>query len=185
MSIYRLSYSVLNPFSQGNTQQALDNYLKVENPSPEMIKGKEMHTKWEKEILELDRIPMDFGKYDYQGLLSEQKYSEMLPFSTEDETAIFSGVIDCIVPDIGLIIDFKYTTSSSADWLSSYQLGCYYYLLHKHMPLKLGSIFAYNRNTGDADTSYRLLTDKYLSETENWILSNSREFISWYKNNHE
>lgn len=174
----RVSYSVLSKIAMGNPQDAIDAYLKRVEPTQMMIDGSLAHKRWEEEINTTGRIPLDFDRLNLDKLRTETKLESNYT-KLGDYNIILSGIIDVIAYERGLLIDFKYSTSSPTVWLDTYQLGVYKVLVDKETDyiITMGSIFCFDYQKQKPSSSYVFFTNQYIIDTKKWILDNTKKFI--------
>lgn len=130
MITVKLSYSILNAYSEGRWEEAISMYLGKQLPeNPYMELGKLMHEKWADEILETKRMPAELGGQKLKKPIVEQKYQKIIPMG-EKYQILIRGVIDLECTEkIGIVVqDHKCGVGKSVSYVDKLQLD-YYKLL--------------------------------------------------------
>ena len=119
MELFRVSFSILEPWSKGDYDTALQRYYHKEvQPTEAMIEGKILHKKWEQEINTTGKLPKVFGDMVLDHPETELKITMII-----DKWIQFVGVIDCI--EGHTIYDWKTGRSGVQRYASSWQPRCY------------------------------------------------------------
>lgn len=176
----RLSYSIIDPWSKGNYDEALKRYWRLEEtPTQAMIEGKQLHQNWQDEVEKTKRLPKVFGGAELVNPKTELKIEAML-----EPWLQFVGVIDLM--DGTKIYDYKSGNTPVSSYSSSYQIPCYQVLLDSQgLKTTEGYFFHYNQHTGLVEKSKRYLTDKTLEYGKDWILTWASEIYSSLKESGE
>lgn len=148
MKTIKLSYSILNSWSQGKFEDAVGMYLGKGLPTtPAMELGKLKHKIWANYIQENKRLPDELGSKELNNPIVEQKYEKLIPFSDEYQILI-RGIID--LEDDNTLTDHKCGLSTPSQYLDTLQLD-YYKLLRPEA--KTGQYICHNPYKCDASCS--------------------------------
>lgn len=170
--MFRASYSILNAWSSGNWQRAIEMYFKLPyEPTPQMIMGSEFHKEWENEINTNKTMPKVFGGMALKDPQTELKIVKQLTDWLE-----LVGVIDCY--DDGTIYDWK--TGKSKQNADGFQLKVYQILLPK---AKRGEVHHYDQYKKEVNVSMVHLTEKTLEEAIEWVMTFSSEMHHYLEKN--
>jgi hypothetical protein len=128
MWLFQASYSVLSQWSQGNYDDAIKSYFKLERKdTPALLQGREWHEKFEKEATTNKQIPLIF-RIDKDG--NEKDCGKLLNPVTEQFLSAkladwleLRGKIDLYDGD--LVIDWKTGANDPDNRMSRIQIGCY------------------------------------------------------------
>jgi hypothetical protein len=130
MKTIKLSYSILNAWAKGNSEEAVSMYIGKDLPdNPYLTLGKMFHEKWEKYILETSKMPEELGGQHIDNPLVEVKYQKYISLGDEYQI-LLRGVIDleCIENGDIILQDHKCGTGNASSYVDSMQLD-YYKLL--------------------------------------------------------
>lgn len=173
MKIFRCSFSILDPWSKGDYDEALKRYWRVEiQPTQSMIEGKQLHQKWQDEVEKTKKLPKIFGGEKLLSPKTELKLESML-----EPWLQFVGVIDLM--DDTKIWDYKSGKTSISNYASSHQIPCYQVLLDS-LGIKVdeGYYLHYNQHNKTIEKSKRYLTNKTLENGKEFIITFASEMYS-------
>lgn len=168
--IYRFSFSVLYPWSNGQYEEALNRYLKIgEIETPQMREGKLLHEQWRTETEKTGKLPTVFGDVELQNPECEVKMECMI-----DEWIQFVGVIDLL--EKHRITDYKTGNSNSLSYISTPQLRCYQLLCveNGYVPTE-AYIRHWNQYTKTVTNSKMYLSQYTLENARDWIITYASE----------
>lgn len=147
MKTIKLSYSILNAWSEGRFEDAIAMYLGKQLPSvPWLELGKLKHEYWALYVLRTKELPPELGGGPIINPIVEQKYQKLLPFS-DDMQILLRGSLD-LESDNGLrITDYKCGLSVPSSYVDKFQLD-YYKVLRPRA--KIGEYICHNPYKCDA-----------------------------------
>lgn len=181
--IFRASYSVLALWSQGQRDEAVRAYFKLDRfETPAMRDGKRMHKEWEGETKRTGCSPLVFGGEKLpQGFQCERKL-EALIFDWME----LVGVIDRLDPQAEghVVTDYKTGKTSSADYVKSYQGPVYHLLCHLHdIPVNRVEFRHFDQYKGVTDTSILYTTSQTLKDGLDWVATHGSEMHDFLNEN--
>lgn len=150
MKKLRLSYSLLEAWKRGETDQAISTYFRVSGePTPQMIEGKEIHEQIAEHINKFNTLP-DF--------LIEQELK--IP-STEMEVTVpynelfdLKAVYDCY--DSPTLYEWKTGVQPSITWTRTHQLP-FYFLVGELGKLKIDRAILVRYNQYDKSRDFAIV----------------------------
>lgn len=174
MNKFRASYTVLNTWSSGNWQRALEQYFRLGDfVTPAMADGRKYHKKWAKYIDENKKLPVEFGGKKLSNPVTEQK-----KIVTIHEWLDLSFIIDCY--DGHTLYEFKTGKSSSESYASSMQIPVYALgATYDEIFVKDAEIHHFDQYKKTHDMSMIWITDKMLKDAYNWIVTFSGEMQNY------
>jgi hypothetical protein len=166
MKKIRASYSFLNEWSRGNTQQALLNYFHVPTPTPRnYINGKAWDTYATEYVKKHARLPLEWGEVKLVKPVPQVKH-------LVDYNAIgtITGVFDIYEPR-GVITELKSGHSLSARQYARTMQIPLYFLICEIAGIKadIAQIIRYNPRTDSSDTALVYPSDKMLLKARNYL----------------
>lgn len=180
MKKFRTSYSLLNAWSKGDYQNAIEMYLKKPREINKWMKeGLRYHQEWEEYILKNKKLPKELDKKETK--LISPKCELKLEMSINDKME-FVGVIDCL--DGQTAYEFKTGSSSSADYANRLQLDCYSVLLEKNnYIIEKGIYIHYDQYIQKTDKSIVYLTDVRRKRAMDWIKKHTSNMYKYFIDN--
>jgi hypothetical protein len=148
MNKLRLSYTFLNLWSMGRTDDALDMYFKRRVlDTPQIEAGRKFHKDLESKILTDKCVKLGNTNISFSAPQVEVKYNVTL-----DDRFTLTGVIDCI--DGTTIYEWKTGVQTSEDYARGYQLGTYFLLMElSSQTVNSGIIGHFNQYEKQCDIS--------------------------------
>lgn len=144
MKTVKLSYSILNAWSENRYEDAVAMYLGKDLPeNPYLELGKIKHEIWEKYTLRTGELHPELGGGKLINPVTEQKWQKIIPIN-EDYQILVRGVIDLeeTHEEHGIIItDYKCGVGKSVSYLDKWQLDMYKFLRPQ---AKLGRYICHN-----------------------------------------
>lgn len=128
MKRLRLSYSILNAWSEGKKKDAIEMATGIEKDNSDnyfIKQGKDFHTAWEREIKITGKLPRVFST---ENELVDPKTEVKMVVDVEEFT--FVGVIDCL--DFDTIYEFKTGIKEEFNYTSGIQ-GLFYAALYERL----------------------------------------------------
>lgn len=191
MKTIKLSFSILNQWSQGNFEEAIGLYLGKDLPeNPYLELGKLMHEKWATHILETRRMPDELGGQKLKNPIVEQKYEKIIPMG-KDYRILLRGVIDLeSTEQIGIVVqDHKCGIGRCSGYVDSKQLD-YYKLLRPeatvgryacHNPYKCEALCQKKKLKKHECYGYgiKFLTDRNAEEALNHVQTYGGEILQY------
>lgn len=171
----RVSFSILDPWSKGNYEEALRRYWREEiEPTQAMIDGKALHEQWRMETEKTQSLPKVFGGNKLEIPEVERKMTCMI-----DGWIEFVGVIDIIESDF-VFSDYKTGNSSASRYSNTFQIPCYHKLLHEngYTRMKEAYIRHYNQHKDSVTVGKLYLSDKTMEKGEEFIRTFASEMKS-------
>jgi len=169
----RLSYSILDPWSKGDIDEALRRYWRVEQePTQAMIEGRRFHQLWQDETDKTGKMPEIFGGKELVKPQTELKLEVML-----EPWLQFVGIIDLY--DQEVIFDYKTGKTPVSAYSSSFQPLCYQVLLSESGLTPKESVFLqFNQHINKVKKSKRYLDDQTYKAGREWIITFASEMYS-------
>jgi len=169
--MFRCSFSILDPWSKGNYDEALRRYWRVEiQPTQAMIDGKLLHERWQSETQATGCLPKVFGGTKLVKPETERKMDCVI-----DDWIQFVGVIDLI--DENEIYEYKTGRAGASAYASSWQFRCYQLLgeLNGYKPHTAHVLF-YNQHIQKVERGKIYLQNS--KPAEEWIRTFASEMKS-------
>lgn len=184
--IFRASYSVLALWSQGQRDEAVRSYFKLDRFETQAMRdGKRMHKEWEEETKKTGCSPLVFGGEKLIKPFVTERKMEALLFDWME----LVGVIDRLEPvaegdALHVITDYKSGKTSSADYVKSFQGPVYHLLCHLN-DIQVGRVEFrhFDQYKGVTDTSILYATNHTLTEGLNWVATHGSEMHDFLKEN--
>lgn len=176
--VFRASYSYMKLWSEGNWQDAIQAYFKLERyTSRAMAEGKDLHEEWEQYIKANKRLPDVFGGAPLNNPIPEDKME--IPIYDWMTLVLKPDCID--TPDLH---EFKSGTGSANDYLNSYQPAVYAIgLTFRKIYINKIHIHVYNQYSKQSEYSYRFVSKKLLKDGLNWIETIASEMHNYFVTN--
>lgn len=176
MSRIRLSYSILNAWSRGDYENALNMYFRKPTPTtPAMELGKKYHCEWENYIIKNQRIPKIFGHDKLNNPQPEVKIEKDL-----NDWLQIVGVIDLYEPDTLTGRDWKSGTTEVNQYANGYQHKFYQILIPKMQQFYYHSFNPYNN---EVSTAKIYLTNNTLQDGVEWVVTFASEIKNYLEEN--
>lgn len=170
--MFHVSFSVLYPWNQGQWDEAVNRYLKVETPTtPAMEEGKTLHKSWESETKVTGCLPLVFGGQKLSNPVTEKRLEVYL-----DNWIELVGHPDLIDDDC--IHEYKTGSADAVYWSRTPQILVYQMMceLSGFSPKK-AVIHHYNQRTQVVSTAHRWLTPQSRAFAYEWVVSNASEMF--------
>ncbi len=170
MDKFHVSFSVLDPWSHGDYETAINRYLKRPEPSnQQMEEGRIWHEKWRAETIKTGKLPEVFG-----GKELTFPECELRLYTLIDDWIEFVGVVDNLTTEE--IHEYKTGTRNSLAYASSMQPRVYQVLaIDNGYHPKRATIHHYNQYTGKVTTSRIHLTTLSYENAKDWIITYASE----------
>lgn len=168
--LFRVSFSILDPWSHGDYDEATRRYLRIPSPpSQAMEDGTLFHRSWQTETTDSKRLPAVFGGTTLKNPSTELKMECVI-----DDWIQFVGVIDCMEDDT--IHEYKTGSRNSIVWASTMQTRCYQVLTEFNgFRPKKALIHHFNQHTKKVTHSKVYLTDHSRQMATEWIRTYASE----------
>ena len=160
----RVSFSILDPLSRGNIDEALLRFWRVvREPTQAMIEGKMLHEQFQSEVKETNCLPKVFG-----GAKLIKPETELKIKTVIDDWIEFVGVIDLL--DQNTIYEYKTGKSGLNAYGKSWQIRCYQKLAEDNgFSIKDAYIFYFNQHKQIANKGKVYLSEKTKEDATEWI----------------
>lgn len=172
------SYSVLNTWSRGDYQDALNSLFHLEKKvTPQIVAGQEFDKAWTEETNKTKCQPEVFGKIK----LNNPKTQLILTAKLNDWLTL-KGKLDLY--DEGEITDWKTGASDAQSVIRGHQGGVYAILAHYNkLPAKKFHIYHWNQYLQQPTHAFVWINDKYIQRTANWIETNASSLYDYIDKN--
>ena len=171
----RLSFSLLNLWSMGKTDQAVSTYFHLDTQkSPQMIAGSEFHKKMSRYILKNKAFPEWFSRLKLTNPVPDReiivKYNEMFDLKS---------LYDCL--DVGDLHEFKTGISDSLDYAGELQIP-FYFLTAKiaSIPIEKAYITHYNQYEKTSDFTIIWNSERMIEKAVNLIQTLGPEIYEFF-----
>ena len=173
MKIFRCSFSILDPWSKGDFDTALQRYWRVEiPPTPAMEQGKILHQQWQSETNQTGCLPAIFGSKKLKKPETEVKLELMV-----EPWLQYVGVIDCM--DYDEFYEYKSGRSGASHYMGTWQPKCYQYLCGMSgYPVHTAHVLTFNQHTQKTQRGKMYLSPKSFEDAKEWILTTASEMWS-------
>lgn len=177
---FRASFSILNSWSKGYAQDAIDMYFKLPRESNKfMEEGIKFHKSWEDYINKYKRLHPQLSSTS-KGL-KEPKCELKLEMPINDHIE-FVGVIDCL--DLHTIYEFKSGTKPSSEYANSNQADLYSMLAKYHgYDTDKAMYLHYDQYLKETDSAMVWLTDKRRQLALDWLIEKAEEMHGYLLKN--
>jgi len=178
MTKFRASFTVLNLWDQGDYDEAIKAYFKLERVKTRaMDEGSAKHDEWRRHVLATGCLPQEFGGAKLNNPSVENKNVIQL-----ENWLDFVYIPDLV--DGQTIYEFKTGVTTSQQYADSKQMGVYAVgLTFDKVFVNRGVVLHWNQYTRKADTSTVWLTDKVLRDAHHWIIGQSRAMFDYISQN--
>ncbi len=169
---FHVSFSVLEPLSKGNIDEAVRRYYRIEQqPTQAMIEGKQLHEQWRDEVDRTGHLPAVFGAKPLYVPQTE------LYLKMQIDWIEFVGIIDLIDQDV--IYEYKTGRAGVNYYANSNQWRCYKLLAEANgfTPKEVQYLFL-NQHEQLTEKGKIFLTDTDSEIAKDWI-------ITWASELHE
>lgn len=163
-TLFRVSFSILEPWSRGDLDEAVKRYLRLPSPPTKAMEdGTLFHRTWQGETNETKRLPDVFG-----GSVLDEPTTELKLECVIDDWIQFVGVIDCM--EKHTIHEYKTGSRNSIVWANTMQTRCYQVLteLNGFQP-KRALVHHLNQHTHQVTHSKIYFSDKTRLHAMEWI----------------
>jgi PD-(D/E)XK nuclease superfamily len=175
-AIFRASFSVLNSWSKGYAQDAINNYFKLpKEPNQAMEDGLKHHQSWEKYILANKKLHPQLSTTNKQlkSPLCELKLE--MPINDWLE---FVGVIDCL--DMPILYEFKTGVKPSSEYANSVQADLYFMLCEHHgYEVEKAFYIHFDQYSKETDSAMVWNTKERRQKALEWLTEQSREMYDY------
>ena len=171
----RLSYSLLNAWSRGKTDEAVSLYLREDLPSsPALLYGKDFHKKVQKIIDKKKEITLANTHFKFNKPETEKKiivnYSDLFDLKV---------IIDCI--DTPEIYDWKSGVVNSLEYSNSYQFPLYFLACNlTGINVERGFMVHYNQYEKKADFTIIWNGQTQIERATNYIETLAPEIYEYF-----
>ena len=176
LPVFRASYSILNSWSMGYAQDAIDMYFKLPRATNQYMEdGKKFHESWQKYI--------EANKELHPQLWSSVKkltapHCELKLTMPISDTIEFVGVVDCL--DAPTIYEFKTGTRSADDYARSHQSPLYALLCHHHgYSVDKAFYLHFNQYLRETDSALVWLTDGLVNQAKDWLVETAESMRNY------
>lgn len=168
--LFRVSFSILDPWSRGDYDEAVKRWMRIETPPTQaMIDGQLLHRQWQEETTITKSLPSVFGGKSLENPLPEVKLECVL-----DDWIQFVGIIDCY--EDGIVHEYKTGRSDSLRWARTMQTKCYDVLARSNgMSPKYAIIHHYNQHTKQITESKVYYSEYTRQLAREWIRTYASE----------
>jgi len=180
MRKFRASYSILNSWSKGYAQDAINMYFKLDTePNKYMIAGLKFHKSWENYANEHKKLHPQLSSISKP--LSDPKCELKLEMPINDHIELV-GVVDCL--DNDTLYEFKSGTKPSSEYANTYQADLYSILVeyHGYHPKKAFYLH-FDQYVKETDSAMVWLTENRRKEALEWLLKYSEEMHQYLLTN--
>lgn len=180
MMTIKLSFTILNAWSQKRFDDSIAYYLGKKIPKPLYFElGDVKDSLWNKHAIEKGARHPDLGGKPLINPEIQAKRERLIKFSDEYQI-LFRGRLDEIEGEENrrVITDWKCGKNDAVDYMSknSYQLDCYHLLEPK---THLGQYICYNPYTQQTKVGVKYFGEHTIDRALNFILTNAGEFINY------
>lgn len=175
--VWRLSYSTLEMWQQGESDRAIAGFLGKKHPftTPMLELGRTKHKLWESEVLRTGCIPKELGGQKLNNPIVERKHVRDLILG-DGSILQLVGVLDC--EDYPIIRDWKVSMRSPSVFLSSHQKYYYKLLIPEAERFEWR---VWNPLTKKYGVVYAHLDDTDIDKGLDWVLTVATDFINSYE----
>lgn len=171
--IIKLSYSILNAWSNKRFEDAVNMYLGTPLPkTAPMELGSLKHEQWQKYIEEFKELPADLGGGKLTNPVCEQKYQKLIPLGKYQ--ILLRGAPDCTDGADGY--EFKCGMTPISTYMGGLQLD-YYKLLCPE--LTTGIYIAHNPYAKRYTKGIKYLSEENAEKALNHIITMGGEMIDY------
>jgi len=176
--IFRANYTVLNAWSSGNWDGAIEMYFSLKKfTSRAMGEGKDYHDQFEEETRKTGHLPAIFGGKQLNKPVVEFKNTVKI-----EEWLQLKFKIDCL--DEPTIYEYKTGKETSESYAESHQLGVYGVgCTLSGIFVNKAEVYHFDQYTKKVDMSVRWITKKMLENDLNWIVTISSEMHNYFLEN--
>lgn len=177
MGKLRCSYSLLNAWSTGHQQEAISNYLHLEQEkTPQQIHGLDVHKAWQDEIMKNKKMTFGKSKFTFKNPIVEKEI-----IKDYNDRWLVKGYVDCI--DNDLIYEFKTGVTSSAQYSNTFQIPFYFMLCELAGITISRAVIIREDNDQTVDISYVWNHKEMVEDTRNWVESITPEVENYMVTN--
>ncbi len=173
MKTFRCSFSILEPWSKGDWDEAIRRFYKTSiKVTPQMQAGRLMHEQWRAETNQTSCLPAVFGGKPLDPFKCEEKME-----CTLDGWLNFVGIVDCM--ENHTIHEYKTGAADSLTYSRTMQTKVYQLLCAENAYYPNQAVIRhYNQYTQRVTTSYQYLSAKTLEYGREWIITNASEMAN-------
>lgn len=176
MGKLRVSFSLLDAWSRGDTQLAIDTYFHVGGPKNKAMEyGIEFHDRIAKHIDKYNQFPDDFFSYPLMIPEAEKKV-----VANYNELFDISAVFDCI--DSPNLFEFKTGVQPATTWARKDQLPLYFLVAElEGIPIEKAYLIHYNQHSNEKDYVVVWNTPDKVERARNIVDSYAPEIHSFFE----
>jgi hypothetical protein len=176
----RVSFSILNSWSKGYAQDAIDMYFK--NPREDnkfMIDGVAFHKTWQEYIDKHKKLHPQLSSLN-KPLICPQTELKLEMDITPDIQLV--GVIDCL--DESILYEFKSGTKPSSEYANTNQADVYSLLCehHGYKPTKAFYLH-FDQYLKETDSAMVWLTEERRQKAKEWVIKQANSFRDYLTTN--
>lgn len=178
METLKVSYSILNAWSQGQYEQAVSYYLGRDFPATQQMElGRLKHKAIELHIAQNNCLPDYFGGGQLADPIIEKKREKVIRLS-DTFSILLRGVPDCI--DGTTLYEWKIGKTPALSYVDSLQMNYYKLLVPE---LTVGRYYCLNPYTDETTTAVKFLTKKGVDTAIEHVVTFGSEFFDYLKAN--
>jgi len=178
--IFRASYSILNSWSRGYAQDAINMYFKLDRePNKFMIAGRKYHKEWEDYIIKNNKMhpQLSSGNRELKDPQCELKLE--MPINKHIELV---GVIDCL--DEHTIYEFKSGSYPSSQYANGKQVDIYSLLTKYHgYDVTKAFYLHFDQYIRETDSALVWITPERTQKAKEWVINVAEEMHNYLLNN--
>jgi len=171
----RISYTLLDLWSKGKTDQAIATYFHLPTPTNEAMRyGRAKHEEVAEVIEKTGQLPGWLSHIKLNAPQPEKKY-----IVEYNEHFDVSAILDCL--DVPRLYEFKFSTSDSLEWAGKGQIP-FYFLVAELAGLKIDKAFLirYDKSTKKSDFTIVWNSPDKVERAKNMIDSLAPEILDHF-----
>lgn len=173
--IFRISYSILQPWSVGNYDEAIRRFYRAESePTQAMIEGTVLHQQWAAETQATKALPRLFGGTELTKPEVESKMSCLI-----DGWIELVGVVD-LIESPERFTEYKTGSGNASKIAGTMQVPLYHYLLFQngYTQIKEAYIRHFNQYEQKVTAGKLYLSKQTRYQAEEWVRTFASEMKS-------
>jgi hypothetical protein len=180
MTKLRASYSILDAWERGKTDDVVDMYFKLgeRKPTRAMEEGLKIHSEVEDYVTTYNSFPTWLFAGE-GGPIMETEKKIVVPYN---ELIDLVGVIDCLDLSNKTMYEFKTGVQTSTDYVRSHQIPLYFLLCNlSKIEIEKAYLLHYNQHTESKDFTLVWNSEEQLEKARNYIDSVAPEIYYFFK----
>ncbi len=182
MSKLRISYSLLNLWSKGQQEEAVQNYLHIEREkTPQQLHGIDTHKEWQNKIMKNKKITL--GNKEYVFTNPQCEYEVIADYNDRWLVKGYIDTVDFLPDNFVNAQEYKTGGTSSAQYSNTMQIPFYFMLLTMigFKPRKAEVI--HEDADKKIDSALVWFWDEFVKDAQNYVDSLAPEIESYFITN--